>query len=56
MGILYRQSRTYAGFLKETRIPTWVGFLKETHVNIKKIIFVVFLGIFKLWCLLESFS
>ena len=35
---------------------TYMGFLKETHVHIKKLIFRVFLGIFRLWCVLESFS
>ena len=35
---------------------TYVGFLKETCVHIKKIIFMVLVGIFRLWCLLESFN
>ena len=35
---------------------TYVGFLKEIHVHIKKLIFRVFLGIFRLWFLLESFG
>ena len=38
-----------------TRVRTWV-FLKETRIHIKKLIFRVFVGIFRLWCLLESFS
>ena len=42
--IIYIKSCTYACFLKESR------------VHIKKLIFRVFLGIFRLWCLLESFS
>ena len=42
--IIYSNSRMYAGFLKETR------------VHIKKVILRVFLGIFRLWCLLENFS
>ena len=42
--IIYSNSRTY------------VGFLKETHVDIKILIFRVFLGIFRLLYLLESFS
>ena len=43
MTIIYSNSHMY------------VGFLKETRVHIKKLIFRVFLGIFKLWCLLGSF-
>ena len=35
---------------------TYVGFLKETHIHIKKITFRVFLGVFILCCLLESFN
>ena len=42
--IIYSNSRMYAGFLK------------ETHVHIKNLILRVLLGIFRLWCLLESFS
>ena len=41
--IIYSKSRTY------------VGFLKETRVHIKKYHFRVIMGIFRLWCLLESF-
>ena len=39
-----------------SNLRTYPGFLKETRVHIKKLIFMVFLGIFRLWCLLESFS
>ena len=58
----------YMGFNAKTRVfkaymsiiysnsCTYVDFLKETCVHIKKLIFRVFLGIFRLWCLLESFS
>ena len=42
--IIYSNSHTYAGFLKGKSC---------TH---QKLIFRVFLGIFRLWCLLESFS
>ena len=42
--IIYSNSHAYAGFLKETR------------VHIKKVSFMVFLGIFRLWCLLKSFK
>ena len=44
MGSIYSKSHTYAGFLKETR------------VHVKKLILRVFLGIFRLWCLLETFN
>ena len=44
VSIIYSKSRTY------------MGFLNSTHVYIKNIILMVFLGIFRLWCLLESFS
>ena len=44
MTIIYSNSHMYMGFLKETRI------------HIKKLIFRVFLSIFRLWCLLERFS
>ena len=43
--IIYSKSRTYAGLLKESRV----------HIK-KRIIFRVFLGIFRLGCLVESFS
>ena len=42
--IIYNNSCTYAGFLEETRV----------HKK-KELIFRVFLGIFRLWRLLESF-
>ena len=42
--IIYRKSCTY------------VGFLKETHVHIKKYHLRFLLGIFRLWCHLESYS
>ena len=44
MSIIYSKSHTYAGFLK------------ETHAHIKKTHLRVLLGIFRLWCLIESFS
>ena len=62
------QKDVYVGFNAESRVfkayttiiysnsRMYAGFLKETHVHIKKLIFGVFLGIFRLWCLLENFS
>ena len=44
MTIIYRNSRMYVGFLKG-----------KSHTH-QKLIFMVFLGIFGLWCLLKSFS